>query len=92
MAALVRDFPAWLEPCGVPLTQLTPRNRRLLLDDLAGSVPTKRLAALRRFFDALLLRHAILLDLAASIRAERYAVVEGKIPEIRPALCSRRST
>jgi site-specific recombinase XerD len=82
----VRDFLGWLEPCGVPLAQLTPGIVGSYFDGLAGSVPTKKLAlaALRRFFDALVLRHAILLNPAASVRAERYAVVEGKMPEIRP--------
>ncbi len=82
----VRDFLAWLESCGVSLAQLTPGIVGSYFDGLAGSVPTKKLAlaALRRFFDALVLRHAILLNPAASVRAERYAVVEGKTPEIRP--------
>jgi site-specific recombinase XerD len=40
------------------------------------------LAALRRFFDALVLRHVVLLNPAASVRGERYQVIEGKTPEI----------
>ena len=82
----VRDFLAWLEPCGVPLAQLTPGIVGAYFDQLESSVPTKKLAlaAIRRFFDALVLRHAIVLNPAASVRAERYAVVEGKTPEIRP--------
>ena len=48
------------------------------------ATPTKklRLAALRKFFDVLVVRHVVVLNPAASVRAERYAVVEGKTPEI----------
>jgi site-specific recombinase XerD len=40
------------------------------------------LAALRRLFDALVLRHVVVLNPALSVRGERYQVVEGKTPEI----------
>ena len=48
------------------------------------SVPTKKLhlAALRRFFDRLVNRHVCVINPAATVKAERYAVVEGKTPEI----------
>jgi predicted DNA-binding protein (UPF0251 family) len=48
------------------------------------ATPTKklRLATLRKFFDVLVVRHVVVLNPAASVRAERYAVVEGKTPEI----------
>ena len=48
------------------------------------SVPTKKLhlAALRRFFDRLVNRHACVINPAATVKAERYAVVEGKTPQI----------
>ena len=51
------------------------------------SVPTKKLhlAALRRFFDRLVNRHACVINPAATVKAERYAVVEGKTPQIDPA-------
>ena len=47
-------------------------------------LPTKKqhLAALRHFFDQLVTRHAVMLNPAASVRGERYQVVEGKTPEI----------
>ena len=50
------------------------------------SVPTKKLhlAALRRFFDRLVNRHACVINPAATVKAERYAVVEGKTPQIGP--------
>jgi site-specific recombinase XerD len=54
------------------------------MDELAGALPTKKqhLAALRHFFDQLVTRHAVVLNPAASVRGERYQVVEGKTPEI----------
>jgi site-specific recombinase XerD len=54
------------------------------MDELRGAVPTKKqhLAALRHFFDHLVTRHAVILNPAASVRGERYQVVEGKTPEI----------
>ena len=47
---------------------------------LVGAKPTKKLhlSALRHFFDQLVLRHVILLNPAASVRAPKYSVVEGK--------------
>jgi site-specific recombinase XerD len=48
------------------------------------SVATRKqhLAALRNFFDGLVVRHAMILNPALSVRGERYQVVEGKTPEI----------
>ena len=53
-------------------------------DQFPASIPTKKqhLAALRCFFDRLVLRHAVVLNPAASVRGERYQLVEGKTPEI----------
>jgi site-specific recombinase XerC len=47
-------------------------------------VPTKKLhlAALRRFFDRLVNRHIAVVNPAATVKAERYSVVEGKMPEV----------
>src|SRR5512135_3713903 len=39
---------------------------------------------LRRFFDRLVNRHACVINPAATVKAERYAVVEGKTPQIGP--------
>ena len=80
----VRRFLAWAEAAGSDLARLTPGQVGHYLDSLPGSIPTRKqhLAALRGFFDALVLRHVVVLNPAASVRAERYAVVEGKTPEI----------
>jgi integrase/recombinase XerD len=76
----------WLERLGVSLAQVTPGMIGGYFDELEGSVPTKKLAlsAIRRFFDTLVQRHVIILNPAATVRGERYAVVEGKTPAISP--------
>jgi integrase/recombinase XerD len=42
------------------------------------------LAALKKFFDNLVNRHAAFINPAATVRTERYSMVEGKTPEIHP--------
>jgi integrase/recombinase XerD len=85
-AHAVRHFLAWCDHPDrqVPLVRITPGNVGDYLTGLKLATPTKklRLAALRKFFDVLVVRHVVLLNPAASVRAERYAVVEGKTPEI----------
>ena len=90
-AHAVRRFLAWLTPREPELDRITPGLVGQYLDQLVtgqpprpASVPTKKqhLAAIRGLFDALVLRHAVLLNPAASVRAARYQVVEGKTPEI----------
>jgi site-specific recombinase XerD len=80
----VRRFLDWCEGGRVELHRITPGQVGTYLAGLPVSVPTKKqhLAALRRFFDRLVVRHVVLLNPAASVRAERYQVVEGKTPEI----------
>jgi integrase/recombinase XerD len=82
----VRQLLGWLDERGVPLTQITPGMLGAYFDGLSGSVPTKKLAlaAIRRFFDILVVRHVLILNPASSVRGERYEVVEGKTPEITP--------
>jgi len=66
------------------LQQITPALVGRYVQHDTRSIPTKKLelAALRRFFDILVSRHAIMLNPAASVRGERYHVIEGKTPEI----------
>ena len=54
------------------------------IEDLPGSDPTRNLAltALRHFFDALVMRHAVALNPFASVRGRQHAVVDGKTPEL----------
>ena len=83
-AHAVKRFLAWADGQGCELARLTPGMLGSYLDSLPGTIPTKKqhLAALRGFFDALVLRHVVFLNPASSVRAERYTVVEGKTPEI----------
>jgi integrase/recombinase XerD len=77
-------FLRWAEPQGVPLAEITPGMVGRYFKQLQGS-PSKRklhLAGLRAFFDALVVRHVMVLNPAASVRGERYQVIEGKTPEI----------
>lgn len=80
----VRDFLAWCEPQHLVLTGLSPAHVGTYLDTLELAVASKKqvLAGLRHFFDGMVTRHAIMLNPAASVRAERYQVIEGKTPEI----------
>ena len=81
----VRKFLAWVE-------RQRPRAARELPPAMSArtsgpgrwSVPTKKLhlAATRRFFDRLVNRHVCVINPAATVKAERYAVVEGKTPQI----------
>lgn len=57
------------------------------VDQLLYAPATKKLhlAALRCFFDDLVVRHVVILNPVASVRGERYQVLEGKTPEISAA-------
>jgi site-specific recombinase XerD len=85
-AHAVRHFLNWCDHPDrqIPLVRITPGDVGDYLASLEVATPTKklRLAALRKFFDVLVVRHVVILNPAASVRAERYAVVEGKTPEI----------
>jgi integrase/recombinase XerD len=80
----VRQFLAWCEEHALELSQITPCWVGTYYDQLHASIPTKKqhLSALRCFFDRLVLRHAVGLNPAASVRGERYSLTEGKTPEI----------
>jgi len=79
----VRQFLGWLEP-GIALTDITPSMVGSYFNQHPGGPSTRKLhlAALRALFDRLVLRHAMLLNPACSVRGERYQVIEGKTPEI----------
>ncbi|MCY2993582.1 MAG: tyrosine-type recombinase/integrase [Planctomycetota bacterium] len=77
-------FLRWCEERGLALHTIAPAHVGHFLDGLPDAVSSKKvyLAAIRHLFDTLVLRHAVALNSAASVRAERYLVVEGKTPEI----------
>ena len=80
----VKRFLDWCEARGLELTQISPADVGNYLDSLELATSSKKqvLAGLRHFFDGLVTRHAVVLNPAASVRAERYQVIEGKTPEI----------
>ena len=80
----LRVFSDWCQARAVELVKVTPGHVGRYLDALDVAVPTRKvhLAALRRFFDELVMRHVIILNPALSVRSERYQAVEGKTPEI----------
>ncbi len=80
----VEQMLGWARQLGRELHQITPKDVGMYLDGTSYAVATKKLhlAALRHFFDELVIRHVIVLNPALSVRGERYEVVEGKTPEI----------
>jgi site-specific recombinase XerD len=80
----VRHFLAWCEGKGIELVGIAPGHVGEYLSGLTVSVASKKvmLAALRRFFDVLVNRHAVLLNPAATAETEKHQDVEGKTPEI----------
>jgi integrase/recombinase XerD len=80
----VRLFLAWCEAKGLALRGITPGQVGKYFDRHRCGIPTKKqhLAALRRFFDKLVLRHVVPFNPAAAVRGERYQVIEGRTPEI----------
>jgi integrase/recombinase XerD len=84
----VKRFLGWAEKRSLELRRIAPRDVGEYIDGLrkeSTSISTRKqhLAAIRHFFDALVTRHAVILNPALSVRGERYQVVEGKTPEIR---------
>ncbi|MFO0847836.1 MAG: tyrosine-type recombinase/integrase [Gemmataceae bacterium] len=80
----VRRFLAWCQSRDIPLAEVRPLHVADYLDQLSAAPPTKKLhlAALRALFDALVTRHAVPVNPAASVRGERHTALEGKTPEI----------
>ncbi len=82
----IERFLAWAEEHGLELARITPGHVGSYFQELPLAVPTKKLhlAAIRKLFDRLVNRHAVVINPAATVRTERYSVIEGKTPEIRP--------
>ena len=90
-----RHAVGFLEWCGarsLALAEVTPGDAAAWIDTMSGSVSTQRvaLAALRRFFALLVLRHAVLLNPFDSVRGPRTGDRrEGKSALITPAQVRR---
>lgn len=80
----VLSFLKWADHRDRQLHEVSPADVGSYLDELRHSVASKKqiLAGLRHFFDGMVVRHAIVLNPALSVRGERYQVLEGKTPEI----------
>ena len=80
----VGRFLSWCEEQGIELRQVTPGLAGRFIEELPGSDPTKNLAlaALRHFFDALVMRHAVALNPFASVRGRKHSVIDGQTPEL----------
>jgi integrase/recombinase XerD len=80
----VRRFLRWCECRGLALQQIAPAHVGRYLDGLPDAPSSKKvyLAAIRRLFDLLVTRHAVVLNPATSVRGDRLTVIEGRTPEI----------
>jgi integrase/recombinase XerD len=80
----VRRFLAWCEARGTDLVSITPGMVGEYFNEHPGGSSTKKqhLAAVRKLFDKLVIRHAVIINPAHSVRTERHQVIEGKTPEI----------
>jgi integrase/recombinase XerD len=81
---IVGRFLTWCARRKLDLRNITPGLAGDYIGEVAGSEPTKNqaLAALRRFFDALVQRHAVALNPFASVRGLKYDSSEGKTHEL----------
>ena len=81
---IVDRFLGWCQECELELSRITPGLAGDYIGELPGSAPTKNqaIAALRHFFDALVLRHVAPLNPFASVRGIKHGGAEGKTPEI----------
>ena len=86
----IRQFLQHCDTLNKELATITPRDVGCYLDGLDYAPATKKLhlSAIRHFFDILVNRHAVALNVAASVRGERLQVIEGKTPEI--SICQAR--
>jgi integrase/recombinase XerD len=93
----VNRFLAWCDGQALDLRQVSPAHVAGYVRDLAtekgtpASKPTRKLhlAAIRQFFDRLVVRHAVILNPAASVKGPKHQVAEGKTPAITPAQARR---
>ena len=81
---IVDRFLVWCDERGLALHNVTPGLAGEYMASIEGSAPTKNqaLAALRRFYDALVQRHAAPLNSFATVRGVKHSVTEGKTAEI----------
>ena len=83
-ARIVGRFLAWCGNQDLELRQVSPGLAGRFIDQLPGDSPTQNqaLAALRHFFDALVIRHAVGLNPFSSVRGRKHSVMDGKTPQL----------
>ena len=83
-ARIVARFLSWCGNQNLELRQVSPGRAGRFIDQLPGDSPTQNqaLAALRHFFDALVIRHAVALNPFSSVRGKKHSVLDGKTPEL----------
>lgn len=81
---IVGRFLSWCGSRKLDVSNITPGLAGDYFGGLKGSEPTKNqaLAALRRFFDVLVQRHAAVLNPFASVSGIKYKVTEGRTNEL----------
>jgi site-specific recombinase XerD len=81
---IVGRFLGWCNKRKIELRDIAPGMAGEYVGKLEGSAPTKNqaLAALRRFFDAMVQRHAVGLNPFASVSGIKHSVTEGRTAEL----------
>ena len=79
----VRWFLAWCDDENIELAGVTPGLAGRFLRDppISDAIKNQALAALRHFFDALVTRHAVVLNPFQLVRGVQHQVLDGKTPE-----------
>ena len=87
----VLNFLDWCDRQGLGLADVSPGQAAGFIDALAPSISTQRmaLAALRRFFDRLVVRHAVMLNPFDSVQGPPRPGRDGKTAEITPDQVTR---
>lgn len=79
----VAAFLAWIDQESLPLARVAPGDAARFIDSRTSvSVQKQALSALRRYFDILVTRHAVILNPFHSVRPPRLRYTEGQTPEI----------
>jgi site-specific recombinase XerD len=85
----VSAFSVWCAERSIALDRLNPVVVAGYIEDLGRSYPPptvkQSLAALRMFFDYLVLGHVIQFNPASSVRGPKYVIKKGKTPVLQPA-------
>jgi site-specific recombinase XerD len=87
----IERFLCWCQQREVSLAAISPMLVGLYFDEHPGSPATRQQhrAALRHYFDRLVQRHVVILNPVATVRLERFQVLEGKTPEIETSQARR---